>query len=300
MALAYEGDSMPLGDVLEQHAQRMHDVKGVDLEEAREAVARDRGYESWSAAVRHAGEPVYTRFERAADAIQAGDVATLRRLLDEDPELVRRRSPFPHHSTLLHHVAANGIEMTRQQQSPPNAVEVARLLLERGADPDATCDTYGGGPMQTTLYLLVSSVHPYDAGVQADLVEELCRGGASVNGIGDDEVPLSTAITFGYTGAVEALARCGARVDTLRAAAALGDVDEVRRRVDEPPEQALIAAAVHGRREVVELLLQRGPDLSARDPVFGGTAASAARYCGHADIAELLEEAARTSAPPRP
>src|SRR5262249_22248040 len=156
----------------------------------------------------------------------------------------------------------NGIEGTRQQQTPANAVDVAHLLLERGAEPDALCDTYGGGPDQTTMCLLVSSVHPYHAGVQADLVEELCLGGADPNGVEDDGGPVSTAVSFGYTGAVEALARCGARVDTLRFAAALGDLDRMRGMLDQPPEQALIAAATHGRREAVELLLSRGPDLS--------------------------------------
>jgi hypothetical protein len=32
----------------------------------------------------------------------------------------------------LHHVAANGIEVERQLQSPPNATQVMRLLLDRG------------------------------------------------------------------------------------------------------------------------------------------------------------------------
>ena len=68
--------------------------------------------------------------------MQWGEVDALRTLLDARPELVPA-TPFPHHAMLLHHVAANGIEVERQLQSPPNAVDVARLLLERGADPDA-------------------------------------------------------------------------------------------------------------------------------------------------------------------
>jgi hypothetical protein len=107
------------------------------------------------------------------------------------------RSPFVHRATLLHHVAANGIEVERQLQSPPNAVEIMHALLERGAQPDALCATYGGGRQQTTLILLVSSAGPAAAGVQAALVEELCRAGARVDGLDDDDVPLWTAITFG-------------------------------------------------------------------------------------------------------
>ena len=217
-----------------------------------------------------------TRFEAAADAIHVGDLDTLRRLLDAEPALVAMHSPFPHRQTLLHHVAANGIEVERQLQSPANAVEVLRLLIERGADRDATCDSYGGGNGATTMCLLVSSAGPAAAGLQAALVEELCRSGARVNGIDDDGMPLWTAVLFGYTEAAEALARCGARVDNLCFAAALGDLDAVRGyfeadgrlRTGAVPlerigahspvlapelvvEYALIWTAAHGRRQVV-------------------------------------------------
>jgi hypothetical protein len=51
---------------------------------------------------------------------------------------------------------------------------------------------------------------------------------------------------------------------------------------------ALIYAAASGRRDVVELLLTRDPDLALTEPVFGATALGAARYHGHADIEALL------------
>ncbi len=57
----------------------------------------------------------------------------------------------------------------RQWQSPPNATEVLQVVLHHGAEPDALCETYGGGRAQTPLCLLVSSVHPATAGVQAAL-----------------------------------------------------------------------------------------------------------------------------------
>jgi hypothetical protein len=53
-------------------------------------------------------------------------------------------------------------------------------------------------------------------------------------------------------------------------------------------EYALIEAAAHGRREVVEFLLRQAPDLSVTEPVFGATARGAARHLGHAEIAALL------------
>jgi ankyrin repeat protein len=261
----------------------------LDDESARLAIARDHGFVDWAVARDHAGEPVDLRFEAAADAIQWGELDTLRALLDDMPELVEMRSPFPHRAMLLHHVAANGIEVERQLQSPPNAVDIMRLLLERGADPDAICTIYC--EHDTTMGLLVSSCVPAAAGVQGALVEELCAHGARVNGLDDDGVPLRTAITFGYTEAAEALARCGARVDNIVFAAALGDLDGVRRfaPAGEELELALIAAAAHGRLEVAAFLLDQGPDLSFRDPTFGATALGSARHFGHADIVALIE-----------
>ena len=164
-----------------------------------------------------------------------------------------------------------------------------RLLLDRGAEADATCTVYG--PRDTTMELLVSSAVPAAAGVQAALVEELCAHGARVNGLDDDGGPLRTAIAFGYTEAAEALARCGARVDTIVFAAALGDLAAVTGFVaaGDPVERALIAAAAHGRGDVVALLLAQAPDLSVREPTFGATALGMARHYGHDDIARRLE-----------
>jgi hypothetical protein len=284
------------------------------LDAARLAIAKDHWYADWADAQAHGHDLVDTRFEAAADAVHAGDLDALRRLLDAVPALVAMRSPFPHRQTLLHHVAANGIEVERQLTTPTNAVDVLRLLVDRGADPDATCDSYGGGNGATTMCLLVSSVHPATAGVQAALVEELSRGGARVDGIDDDGAPLWTAISWGYTGAAEALARCGARVDNLCFAAALGDLDAVRGYFDADgglrtdiaaPERigargrplaprhvveyALIWAAGHGRREVVEFLLTKDPELRVTEPIFGATALGFARHKGNAAVLALLE-----------
>lgn len=202
-------------------------------------------------------------------------------------------------------MAANGIEVERQRDSPANAGDVLRLLIERGADPDALCASYSG---TTTLCLLVSSVWPATAGVQAALVEQLCRGGARADGIDDDGLPLWTAIMSGYTAAAEALARCGARIDNLCFAAALGDLDAVRGyfgpdglRADVAPlerigahgpalvpelvvEYALIWAAAHDRRPVVEFLLTQHPDLQVTEPCFHATALSVARYHGRTEM----------------
>ncbi|TDP96455.1 hypothetical protein EV186_104443 [Labedaea rhizosphaerae] len=287
------------------------------VEPARLAIAKDHWYADWTDALAHGHDIVDTRFEAAADAVHAGDLDTLRRLLDAQPALATMRSPFPHRQTLVHHVAANGIERERQLRSPTNAVDVLRLLLERGADSDATCESYGAGSGTTALCLLVSSVHPAVAGVQAALVEALCDAGARVDGIDDDGLPLWTAILSGHTKAAEALAGCGARVDNLCFAAALGDLDEVRRyfgadgglRTTVAPlqrigahgpelvpalvvEYALIWAAAHARRDVVEFLLTKDPDLRVTEPCFHATALGAARYHGNDEMVALLSRRA--------
>jgi hypothetical protein len=285
-------------------------------DQAREAIARWHWFGSWADAQRSAGAVVDPIFEAAADAIVAGEAEGLAALVARAPAIVRARSPFGHHATLLHHVTANGVEVSRQWQSPSNAVELARILLAAGADVDATCDAYGGG--WTALTLLVTSGHPALAGVQADLVEVLCRSGASPDGLEDDGKPLWDAITSGYTPAVDRLVRCGARVDNLIFAASVGDLDAVSRYFDAEGkldlarardwgkahlpglgrdhvlEYALIHAAYHGRREVVELLLSKGPDLAVREPFWNNTALEAAEYSRHAAIAALIAAAAAT------
>jgi hypothetical protein len=325
--LAYDSETVPLGEILDRQvavlreAHRTRDPvvatvlpgtrgQGTDQdvldqelteEDARLAIARDHGYSDWAAARANADALVDTRFEAAADAIQWGELTALRDLLDGHPRLISMRSPFPHHCMLLHHVAANGIEVERQLQSPANATDVMRLLLDRGAEPDAACDLYGGGPNMTTMCLLVSSCVPAAAGVQAPLVEVLCRGGAAVDGPEDDGAPLDTAITWGYTKAAEALVRCGARVDNLVLHAALGDLAAVREyfATGMPEgnllEHALGAAALHGRGDVVEFLLGKGPDLSFTDPSFGVTARGAASYAGHTEIVALIDASVASS-----
>jgi hypothetical protein len=334
--LTFDRDAVPLGEVLDLQVGALraaHDagdpvatelLRGVGqdaetgetpetageltLQAARDAIARDHGYAGWAQAREHAHVMADTRFEAAADAIQWGELNALTDLLDTHPALIEMRSPFPHHCTLLQHVAANGIEVERQLQSPQNAADIMRLLLDHGAEPDAACDLYGGGPSMTTMCLLVSSCVPAEAGVQANLVEVLCVGGAAPNGPENNGAPLKTAVTFGYTTAAEALVRRGARVDTLILCAALGDLPGVKSRfkadgtltdrageaaamgvpLDRVVEHALGSAALHGRRDVVEFLLGKDPDLSYAEPGFGATARGAALYNEHTEIAALI------------
>ncbi len=291
----------------------------LEREPAREVIAGEHEFRDWDAAMSRGDEPVDGVFEAAVDAVVAGDLAALETLLRDHPDLATRRSSFGHRCTHLHYVAANGVEQTRQR-SPANAPAIARALLDAGVEPNARSRSYG--PEDTTLELLVSSSHPGETGVQADLVELLCRAGAKVEGLRGDGSPLWTAITWGYRHSAERVVKCGARVDNVITAAALGYLDQVKSyfgadgrllpglvirgascfthgRPFDPVrllEYVFITAAGSGRREVVEFLLTKGPDLSFREPIYENTALDAASYPhpaagfphGHPEVIQLL------------
>jgi hypothetical protein len=228
------------------------------------------------------------RFETAADAVIEGRLAALQALLRDQPSLATARSRREHHATLLHYVAANGVEQYRQQ-SPANAVAIATTLLEAGAEVDALADTYAGGTTETTLNLLVSSVHPREAGVQVPLVHTLLDHGAAVDGIANDCSPLVTALAFWYGSAAAALVERGARVDSVATAAGMGQLDLVREMVSDDGtlrdgvplidipwlrfgndpqanlEVAVVWARIHGHPEIESFLVQRGVNARARN-----------------------------------
>lgn len=240
--------------------------------------------------------PAVFQFESAVDAVVTGDLATLKWLLAENPELVRARSTREHRATLLHYVAANGVEDFRQK-TPGNAVEIATALLQAGAEVDALAEMYGGH--YTTMIMLVSSCHPAKAGVQVALVETLLDFGADIEERGSAKwgSPLLTALAFGYLGAAEALAKRGARVDHIAAAAGLGRLAATAERLPgadpESRHRALALAAQHGHVEVLRLLLDAGEDPNRYNPEgihAHSTPLHQAVLAGHEAVVRLLVE----------
>src|SRR4051794_18229275 len=144
------------------------------LDDARQTIAREYGFADWSDAEVRGAAPPDPAFEFAVDTLLGGDVEALRGLLSGDPSLVRRRSSFGHRATLLHYVGSNGVE-TYRQRVPLSLAEIARLLVEAGADVNARAEMYGGS---TVLGLLVTSDHPARAGVTGDVVKVLEAAGA--------------------------------------------------------------------------------------------------------------------------
>jgi ankyrin repeat protein len=249
-------------------------------------------------------------FARAVRAIVTGDVEALRSELAADPSLARARSASDHHATLLHYVAANGVEAELQRQVP-NADEIASVLLAAGAQVDAPCDAYDGR-CPTALNLLVSSDHPALAGVSARLVDVLCAAGAAVDGPDGDGSPLATALLFGHPECVQALVDRGARTDNVVFAAAAGRLEWVRAYLDgdaslverpcpafplasdrrEAAEQALVFASLCDQIEVVRLLLDRGVrvDASPAGSHRTATALHTAALQGSPAVVRLLLE----------
>ena len=254
----------------------------LSLAKAQFILARAHGFESWPKFSRHleALGRVHSPakdFEAAADAIVTGDVATLRRLLRRNPGLVRARSARRHRATLLHYVAANGVEDYRQK-TPARAVEIAQILLDAGAEADATADIYGRH--DTVLGLVATSIHPEQAGLQESLISLLlARVGAqarSADSRKEEQNLVASCLANGRLRAAEFLAAKGVPVN-FEAAAGLGGLDTVKSFFDKKAkpsnratrtemERGLFWASEYGRNEVVEFLLRKGVSLAARSP----------------------------------
>ena len=280
----------------------------LDLADAQLAIARWYDFQSWPAlaeyvnAVTQEESPVH-QFESAVEVVINGDAPMLASYLRRDPDLVRARStrvthfdPPEHRATLLHYVAANGVEGYRQK-TPGNIVELAKILLNAGSEVDALANMYGGEC--TTLSLLVSSCHPAKAGVQIALAETLLDFGASIEGRGAGRwvAPLFTALAFGYLDTAEALVRRGARVDNVALAAGLGRISETRlmlRTADaESSHRALALASQLGQVDVVRLLVDAGEDLNRYNPDGNhshSTPLHQAILPGHLAVVRLLVE----------
>ena len=244
------------------------------LADAQLVIAREHGFESWPKFAKHIealtreNSPV-SQFELAADAVVTGDAAALESLLRENPKLIRARSTRVHRAALLHYVGANGVENYRQK-SPKNAVEIAKILLDAGAEVDAVADTYGKG---TTLGLVATSIHPKQAGVQIALLETLLDYGAAIDALPDGWSPLISALRNGRPEAAEFLAQRGARLD-LEGAAGVGRLDVVESFFNEDGslktsatktqmDSGFFWACEYGRTRVVDFLLKKGADLRA-------------------------------------
>jgi len=192
----------------------------------------------------------HPRFDDAVDNLVRGDIAGLSHLLNEHPELVRARTnlqpPYGYFAaaTLLHHVAWNP---SRKEPVPPNIVDIARLLLDRGADVDAATLGRSGG---TTMGLVITSRMASEANVSGPLIDLLRERGATLDlGTSEPVIPdwgamnvLDAPLANYAPRAAEKLIELGARADVC-AAAALGRIDLLQASFDS--EGRLRVPSVH-------------------------------------------------------
>jgi hypothetical protein len=236
------------------------------LTSAQLVIARAHGFASWPKFASHLkslddAKSTVAAFEAAAAAVVTGDIAKLRRLLGAQPRLARMRSTREHGATLLHYVSANGVEGYRQL-SPNNSAEVAAMLIDAGADVNATTDVYEG--KCTALGLVATSSPPSDAGVQRAVIDILLKHGARMDlrgSAGHNGLLVRGCLANGQPQAAEYLASRGAPLD-LESAAGLGRLDDVKRFLARAPRQQVMSAfalaCAYGRAPIIEYLVAQG------------------------------------------
>jgi uncharacterized protein len=210
-------------------------------------------------------------------SIRSGDMSTVRRLLQDDPELavarfVGRRGGT---GTVLHTV-------TGWPGYFPNGPAMVHLLMDAGADPNAL--TTGGSQVpgpgdETPLHWAASSD---DLDVAVALVD---RGADLETPDGSIGTPLDNAVGYACWHVARLLVARGARVDKAWQAAALGLLGPLDALLGDDPSsedvsQAFWHACGAGQRRAAEGLLARGADLSWEPAYAHGTPLDAARGRG--------------------
>jgi ankyrin repeat protein len=242
---------------------------------------------------------------RARKAVDSGDVATLRELLDSNPKIVSERTS-DNPRTLLHTLC----------DSPghrPNAHAVAQLLFDAGADVNARAPFKGKvEPGETPLHWAASND-------DVEMIDVLLDAGADIDmdgGIIANSTPLHEAIVFGCLNTAAKLVERGAS-SNLMVAGALGRRDLAEPYFDgdgnvtpdagalpcwpapRPPKAALDSAfgfaCRNGKLDMAQWLLSKGADINALNPV-GETPLDQAISRGRHEVeAWLREVGAKTS-----
>ncbi len=189
------------------------------------------------------------------DAIHLGDVASLRRLLHDEPDLGAARLGDAGQSRTLLHV------VTDWPGHFPNGAEVVVVLTRSGADVNAP---FVGRHTETALHWAASSD-------DVEVLDALLDAGADIEaegGVVAGGTPLTDATAFAQWECARRLVERGAQV-TAFDAAALGYLDVVKEffphyvEHDEDELGNAMWAACHGGQKAVAVyLLARGADVN--------------------------------------
>lgn len=236
-------------------------------------------------------------FREAVAAIDAGDVASLERMLEQTPALstVRLEQPgswlltkfggtmpdFFSRPYLLWFVAEDPV---RNGSLPSNIADIARVII-RVAQRESPASLRE--QLNRCLQLIAWSWIARDSGVQIALIDALIDAGASPEGRPNDALVNKNLDAAAY------LIERGAPL-TLAAAACLNRWDDVVRigaTVNAAKKQfAFVLAALHGNAAALKALLEVGADVNLRcgDLYAHGTPLHHAVSSGSLDAVKLL------------
>ena len=161
-------------DFIGQPAEKIMAVN-LDIHQAQLTIAKEHGFTDWDEVSQFKKALLNEDFERAVDAVVTGNIPQLTDQLNANQGLINQVSQYGHRAKLLHYIGANGVESYRQI-TPLNAVDVARALINAGAEVNAVANMYGGA---TALGLVVTSAHPHNAGVVEEISTVLKAAGAT-------------------------------------------------------------------------------------------------------------------------
>lgn len=267
------------------------------LSDAQLTIAREHGFRSWARLKAHVDSPALAarlnvphheriddpEFRRAVELLDAGDVVGLREHLKRLPNLVRQHVEFEggnyfRKPALLEFIAENPI---RQGTLPQNIVEIAKVILDAGADYSSVNEALG---------LVATGRVTRACGVQVGLIDLLCDHGA------DPGASLQAAVAHGELEAADALLARGARM-SLPVAAAFGRATDFVRLLPAAGgyerQLALAFASQYGRVEIVRSLLDSGENPNRYNPPGAhshSTPLHQAALGGHEDVIRLLVE----------
>jgi uncharacterized protein len=230
------------------------------------------------------------------EAVRAGDLEALRRLLDGHPGLATARigddRPGGETRSLLH-VA------TDWPGHFPNGAATVALLVAAGAEVDAR---FGGGHHdETPLHWAASSD-------DVEVLDALLDAGADIEapgGVIAGGTPLTDARAFGQWRAAHRLVERGART-TIDDAAALGLLDRLEgyftgsAPAAEEVNRAFWSACHGGQRACAEYLLDRGAEIDRLPPWEPLTPLDAAARSGADDLVTWLRSRGARPAPEPP
>ena len=204
-------------------------------------------------------------------AVHGGDLDLVRRLIAGEPDLARARFVARGGGgTALHFV-------TDWPGYFPNGPDIVHLLIDAGADPNAT--TTGAGKPETPLHYAASSD---DVDVAVALID---RGADLETPDGSIGTPLDNAIGYACWHVARLLATRGARIEKVWHAAALGVLDTLESLLVPGIDRDEISkgfwhACGAGQRRAAERLLNAGADLAWVPDYAEGTALDAATGLG--------------------